>query len=184
MPSRRTAPSEAPTATTAREPGSPRGAPTTRGLGATPRARTPGTSPGLRSGELGPEDLLVELADAGLRNLRDELDAVGEPPLGEARLEVRAELVGGHRRALLHDDESHGPLAPFRVGHADHRRLEHRRVRHQCVLQLDRGDPLAAGLDDVLRAVGELEVPVFVDGPDVAGAEPSVLEPVLGARRV
>ena len=32
-------------------------------------------------------------------------------------------------------------------GHADHGRLHHLRVRHDRVLQLDRADPLAAGLD-------------------------------------
>ncbi len=38
-----------------------------------------------------------------------------------------------------------------------------------------RADPLAAGLDDVLRAVGDAHVALGVDGHDVAGLEPAVL---------
>src|SRR2546422_6142750 len=50
------------------------------------------------------------------------------------------------------------------------------------VLELDRGDPLAARLDDVLGAVGDLDEAVRVDRAHVAGAEPAVVEllgPVL-----
>ena len=56
------------------------------------------------------------------------------------------------------------------------RRLQHRRVRHQVVLQLDRGDPLAAGLDDVLGAVGQGQETVRGERADVAGAQPAVAE--------
>ena len=52
--------------------------------------------------------------------------------------------------------QTSGPLLPAVVGHADHRRLEHVGVGHDLALELDRGDPLAAGLDDVLGAVGDL----------------------------
>ena len=54
-------------------------------------------------------------------------------------------------------------LAPPLVGHADDRGLAHGRVGHQLVLQLDRGDPLAAGLDDVLGAVGQGQEAVGAD---------------------
>src|SRR5690606_31251521 len=52
------------------------------------------------------------------------------------------------------------------------------------VLQVDRGDPLAAGLDDVLGAVNQGQVAVGGDLADVAGAQPAVVELVgvdLGA---
>jgi hypothetical protein len=52
------------------------------------------------------------------------------------------------------------PFLPLRVRHADHRRLQHRRVAHGEVLQFDRADPFAAGLDHVLAAVGQLDVAV------------------------
>jgi len=43
---------------------------------------------------------------------------------------------------------------------------------HRRVLDVDRADPLAARLDDVLAAVGDLHVGVFVDGGHVAGGKP------------
>jgi hypothetical protein len=47
---------------------------------------------------------------------------------------------------------------------------------HQVGLQLDRGDPLAARLDDVLRAVGDGQVPVRADRADITGPQPAVAE--------
>src|SRR4051794_41575114 len=49
-------------------------------------------------------------------------------------------------------------------------------MSHYLVFEVDRGDPLAAGLDDVLRAVGDLGVTAFVHRADVAGAQPAVVE--------
>ena len=78
---------------------------------------------------------------------------------------------------LLHHDQQR-PLVPLRVLGRDaggHRDL---RVRHRDVLEVDRADPFAAGLDDVLAAVGDLHVAVGVDRGDVAGREPAVHERV------
>ena len=57
---------------------------------------------------------------------------------------------------------------------ADDGGLLHRGVADGDVLQIDRRDPFAAGLDHVLRAVGDLHVAVGVDRGDVAGGEPAV----------
>src|SRR3984885_13301222 len=69
-----------------------------------------------------------------------------------------------------------GPLAPLVVGHADDGGLADVRVGHQRVLQLHGGDPLAAGLDHVLGPVGQRDEAERVDGADVAGAQPAVVE--------
>ena len=53
-------------------------------------------------------------------------------------------------------------------------------MRHQRVLEVDRGDPLAARLDHVLRAVLDHHVALRVERGDVAGLEPAVLGPALG----
>src|SRR5512145_1426299 len=75
-------------------------APTRR---AKPRHCTPGSLFGgfcrgrgleLPLGELRPQDLLVELAHARLRDRLDEGELVREPPLGDQRLQVGAQLVG------------------------------------------------------------------------------------------
>ncbi len=43
-------------------------------------------------------------------------------------------------------------------------------------LQVQRGDPLAARLDDVLRPVADRDVASCVDAADIAGPEPAVVE--------
>src|SRR5688572_15738774 len=60
--------------------------------------------------------------------------------------------------------------------HADHRRLGDRGMGNGDVLEVDGADPFAAGLDHVLRAVGDLDVALGVDVHHVAGGEPAALE--------
>ena len=74
------------------------------------------------------------------------------------------------------DHAAQRPLRPALVGLGDHRRLDDVRVGHQLVLQLDRGDPLAAGLDHVLGAVGDLHEALGVHRRDVARAQPPRVE--------
>ena len=93
------------------------------------------------------------------------------PPRNVAQL-ARRSTVGV---ALQHDARERA-LVPPRVGHGDHRRLDDVGMRHQVAFELDRRDPLAARLDDVLRAVGDLDVAVGRDAGDVAGAQPAVVE--------
>ena len=52
-----------------------------------------------------------------------------------------------------------GRSAHFSIGLGDDGSLAHRRVLHDRVLQLDRGNPLATRLDQVLGAVGEVDMP-------------------------
>ena len=47
-------------------------------------------------------------------------------------------------------------------------------MTHGDVFQLDRADPLTAGLDDILGAIGDLQITVLVDRADVAGRQPAV----------
>ena len=60
------------------------------------------------------------------------------------------------------------------MGDADHRRLQDVGMAGGHILERNRADPLAARLDDVLRAVGERDIAVRVDGRDVAGLEPAL----------
>src|SRR5918992_3064302 len=108
--------------------------------------------------ELLPQGELGELAGRGMRQLGYEHDVVGHPPLGDLALVEPQELVFRDVLAdLLHRDHDR-PLVPFRMAHADHRGLGDRGVRDRDVLEVDRADPFAAGLDHVLRAVGDLDV--------------------------
>src|SRR2546428_4713939 len=110
---------------------------------------------------------LGELARRGVRQLRDEHDVVGHPPLGDlAFVELEQLLAGNIQARLLHGHHDR-PLVPFGMLHPDDRSLRDRGMRDRDVLEIDRADPFAARLDDILRAVGDLDVAVGVDGADV-----------------
>src|SRR6201996_5643895 len=119
---------------------------------------------------------LGELAHAGLGHLVDVGPALRQLPAGHAGGQVVAQVLGRDVGALADDDAGEGAFAPALVGDADHGRFQHVGVRHQGVLQLDRGDPLPAGLDHVLAAVADAQVSLGGDAADVAGAEPAVVE--------
>jgi hypothetical protein len=50
------------------------------------------------------------------------------------------------------------------------------RMLVECILDLDRRDVLAAGNDDVLRAVLELEIAVGMHDAEIAGMKPAATE--------
>src|SRR5215211_4804818 len=132
-----------------------------------------------RLGELLAQCGLAELADGRLRDLRQELEPIGEPPLREVRSEELAQLVRGRRRAVAQHHARERALCPLLVGDRDHGRLRDRRVRHDRVLELDRRDPLAARLDHVLRAILDHDEAARVHRHDVAGLEPAVVGPAI-----
>src|SRR6185503_13234650 len=123
--------------------------------------------------ELLPQGQLRELAGRGMRQLVHEHDVVGHPPLRNlAFVEAQQLVLRDLLPQLLHRHHDRA-LVPLRVAHADHRGLGDRGVRHRDVLEVDRADPLAAGLDHVLRAIGDLDVAIGIDRAYVAGRKPS-----------
>src|SRR6185312_9374110 len=65
-----------------------------------------------------------------------------------------------------------------------HGDLEHRRMRLDRVLDLDGGDVLATGDDDVLLAITQLDIPIRVLDAEIPCVQPSALEGVLGGHLV
>src|SRR5690242_9051672 len=65
----------------------------------------------------------------------------------------------------------------------DDRGFGDRGVTHERVLERDRADPLAPGLDEVLGAILDLDVTARVDGDDVAGPEPAIRCETVGRLR-
>ena len=47
-------------------------------------------------------------------------------------------------------------------------------ISNRRIFEVDRADPLAARLDDVLRAIGQPEKAKAVNRADVAGVEPAI----------
>src|SRR6516165_4650009 len=87
--------------------------------------------------------------------------------------------------ALVGDDDGARDLAPLLVGQADDRHLAHTGDADHDALDLRRVDVLAAGDDHVLQTILDVEITLFVDLADIAGAEPTVVESVArGIRAV
>src|SRR5260221_10193993 len=63
--------------------------------------------------------------------------------------------------------------------HRNHAGLAHRRMAHQSIFQIDRADPLAARLHQVLSAVHQPDAAVGVHGGDVSGAKPAIGGPAV-----
>ena len=74
-----------------------------------------------------------------------------------ANLCARCSRSSSARRRLARTEHHARERAfrPLRVRDRDHRGFRNGRVAHQRVLEVDRADPLAAGLDQVLGAVGD-----------------------------
>ena len=89
---------------------------------------------------------------------------------------VLDQLLGRGGGALAQRDEGARALAPLLVGPGDHGGLQHGRMTVEGALDLDRADVLAAGDDDVLRAVLDLDIAVGVHHREVAGVEPAAGE--------
>ena len=121
---------------------------------------------------------LVELPDGGLGDVVDERPVIGAFPRLDEPVEPVPQRAGGRGGAGLETHQHEGPVSPALVGHADDGDLRDPVVAQHRVLELDGGDQLAAGGDDVVDPVDHVEVAPRRDGAHVAGAEPSVDEPV------
>src|SRR5579859_7082586 len=91
-----------------------------------------------------------ELADRGLGDLIDKFDRVWQPPSREAGRQEGDQLCRRGGLAGFENDDGERTLQPARIGHGNDRGLGDRRMSHEGVLELDRADPLAARLDQIL----------------------------------
>jgi hypothetical protein len=72
--------------------------------------------------------------------------------------------------------QRHGHFALDRMRHADDRRLGDGRMAEKHVLDFERIDVLAAGIEHVVRAALEIEKPLGVAVEHIAGFQPSVFQ--------
>src|SRR3954471_23882598 len=126
-----------------------------------------------------PQPELLYLACACFRHFTEH-DVARDLVACKMRAAVRDDVLCAGARIRLEFDKRARRLAPFvvRLGH-DGGGL-HGRMLVQGVFDLDRRDVLAAGYDDVLRAVLELDVAVRMHHAEVAGVKPAALERGLG----
>src|SRR5205085_1750447 len=85
-----------------------------------------------------------------------------------------AELLFGQVGAGFEDHDGGGHFAPLRVGLGDYGAFEHGGVREDGALDFDRRDVLAAADDDVLLAVDDVDIVLFVPDGHVASVKPAV----------
>jgi hypothetical protein len=131
------------------------------------------------------DNLSVDLPRPIERQLGDEVDAarmrVGRR-VGETEL---LELVFADLRPLrlADQDHRHFPLDAVRYRHD--RDLGDARMLQQHVLDLERIDVLAAGVEHVVGAALEIEEPLGIPFEDVAGLQPAVADalPFTSGRR-
>src|SRR5258707_15542834 len=63
--------------------------------------------------------------------------------------------------------------------HAEDGSFKHRGMRHDRVLHVDRGNPLATTLDYILDSIGEFDVAKLVDSADVPAAPVAIVGELL-----
>src|SRR3954454_1315238 len=114
---------------------------------------------------------LEDFSGRGMRNAVDEHDVVGHPPLGDLAIHELQDVLPRGALALLELHDQQRTLVPFRMIDPDDGRFRDSGMPHRQIFQVDRRNPLTAGLDHILGTVRDPHVSVAVDGGDVAGVE-------------
>src|SRR5262245_3096857 len=130
-----------------------------------------------------PQNVFLDLPGRRRRQ-RPEHDLLRHLEPREAVAAVAHHFVFGSARTGLELDEGTRRLAPLLVRARDDRGERYRRVPVQRDLDLDTRDVLAAGDDDVLLAVLDLDVVVGIPDREVAGVHPAACERFGGRLRV
>ena len=118
---------------------------------------------------------LQHLAGRGVGSSSTNTTSSGIHHLAILSGEERQQFLFGDLRALLAMDQQQGTFLPARMPCGDHRGLQDAGMADREVLDLDRADPLTAGLDHVLGAIGDGDEAVGIHVRHVAGAEPAVV---------
>src|SRR5688572_16406794 len=131
------------------------------------------------------QDVAADLAGAGERQLAEVLEALGKLVVRDLTLEELDHLLERELGARLGHHAKTVPLPEPRIGQPDHRGVQDLRMGIQDLLDLARKEFLAAAVDDLLAAPGDLDVALLVDvAAEIPRAEPSVLgeSPGVGLR--
>src|SRR4029079_14967390 len=121
-----------------------------------------------------------DLAGRGVRKAVDEDDVIRHPPFRDLAVHELQYVLARRVLALLELDDQERPFVPFGMINADHRGFRYRGMTDGEGFQIDRREPFAAGLDDVLGTVGDPHVAMRVDGRDVTGVEIALVVQDIG----
>src|SRR5882757_7950676 len=120
------------------------------------------------------EQRFLYLAGASHGERFQEYNLFGHPPLRHALRKKGQNVLRLQTVSVLAYHEQQRPLLPFGMLHADDGGGGHRRMSNGGIFQVDRTDPLAACLDQILDPVAYLQDTVRIDGCDIAGGKPTV----------
>src|SRR5262245_42867387 len=139
--------------------------------------------------ELLAQQLLVELADARPGQRRHEYDLIRHRvaryhALTRVFLQGRPDLAVGDRRALLENHDGERTFGPLRIGNANDGSFAHAWLLKNEVLDVERGHPFATGLDHVFETVGDFQITIRADDPDIAGVQPPTEPQLFRVRRI
>jgi hypothetical protein len=110
------------------------------------------------------------------RQLADELPVAGHLERGETLGGERPQFVKGHAgTGGGHNERLHVVLGQLGL-HPDHRAFQHRRVRPEHLLDLERRQVLAPPAQHLLLPAHERVRAVVTGGDQVAGAQPAIVE--------
>src|SRR5580698_5334509 len=116
---------------------------------------------------------MLHLAQRRARQIVDEYDVARYLEAGELRRDVRFQAFGLDGTAFAPDDIGDGYFVPSWIGAPDHAAFADIGVLQQHALDLSRINVLAAGDNQVLLAVVDVEVTVGITHANVAAAIPT-----------
>ena len=87
---------------------------------------------------------------------------------------MRANCVGCDGLTFMRFDHEKGALFPFWMIYANDRRDPDAGVPNRRILDINRADPFAPGLDHIFLAVGQPEKAEAIDRTDVPGVVPAI----------
>src|SRR3546814_15452262 len=87
---------------------------------------------------------------------------------------MRANCVGCDGLTFMRFDHGKGALFPFWMIYANDRRDPDAGVPNRRILDINRADPFAPGLDHIFLAVGQPEKAEAIDRTDVPGVVPAI----------
>ncbi|MCY1278210.1 hypothetical protein D9M70_269310 [compost metagenome] len=126
--------------------------------------------------------MLLDLSGRRHGQFLQHADGLGDLEDAEMLTAIRHQFVDGGGPLRLEHHEGTDCLAPAQMRQAHHRRIGNGRMAQQDFLDLDGRHVLAAGLDHILLAVQEQQLPVGVEHAQVARVVPA--KPAHGSRGV
>src|SRR4249919_1911375 len=85
---------------------------------------------------------------------------------------------------LFQDDQGQWALTPFRIWYSNDRYLTYPWVLRNDIFDHQRRNPFASALDNIFYTIGDQQISLGIDSPDVPGVQIAAAPEILGTYRV